>query len=294
MLAACGGVADPNLADRVTQLERRLDAEDAQQQRLLATLREHGIVFHPDPPKDAAESMARALEDLELALARLESAKETQDNAKGQSAMAALETALQTLRQDPAAAMKALMAKAEAAAPAQQASLLECYARVGGAAAAPELRAIATATQRPPGLRVAAARSLIEVDARTAIPAVASLLQEATPLPELYLLVHMLAGTGVVEVVPVLAAALQQNRDRSVRCHAATGLGNFKTGAAVEALAAAAMGDEYPAVRTNALRALARAGAPERLREVAEHVRTNDPDSAVRAVAAELVSKTGR
>ncbi|MEO6597248.1 MAG: HEAT repeat domain-containing protein, partial [Planctomycetota bacterium] len=182
-----------------------------------------------------------------------------------------------------------------AAAPTQQAALLECYARVGDAAAGPNLLAIAREKGRAPGLRVAAARSLIEVDAGSGIPVVASLLQEASPLPDLYLLVHLLAGTGKVEAIPVLAAALQQNGDRSVRCHAATGLGNFKGTASIEALAAAATADEYPAVRTNALRALARVAPAERLREVAERLATSDPDPALRAVARELApAGTGR
>ena len=284
-LAACGADATE---DRVAALERRLAAAEAREQRLLAALREHGIPFRAEPPKDAAEATTRALEDLEHALARLESAKVSQDTEQGQNAMAALEAAMQTLRQDAAAALPAVLAKAEAAAPARQAALLECYARIGNAAAAPALLDLATATARPPVLRVHAARALVPVDAPAAIRAIEALLREAAPMPDLYLLVHLVAGTGRPEAAPVLAQALHEHRDRSVRCHAATGLGNFQGEAPVAALAAAAVADEYPAVRTNALRALTRVASAQRLREVAEQVAARDADAAVRAVAREL------
>jgi hypothetical protein len=141
---------------------------------------------------------------------------------------------------------------------------------------------------RPPALRLQAGRSLIAIDPLVAIPTVDSLLAEPALLPELYLLVHLLAGTGRTEAVPVLVSALQRCRDRSVRCHAATGLGNFANEAAVAALAAAALGDEYPAVRSNALRALVRAADAARVRETAALVRAREQDPAVRAVADEV------
>jgi len=294
-LAACNGDAAPAAAleARVAAIERRLEVADAQQQRLLTTLREHGIAFRAAPPGSAAEATARALEDLDQALGRLESAKVNQDGAMGQGAMTALEAALQTLRQDPGAALPALLARAETAPPVRQAALLECYGRVGNAAAAPALLQLASSPARPPGMRVQAARALIEVDADAAIPAVDALVHEAGALPELYLLVHLLAGTGKPAAVPVLVAALAQSRDRSVRCHAATGLGSFRGDASVAALATAATADEYPAVRTNALRALAKVAAAERLRAVVEQVVADDADAAVRAVARDLLPAAG-
>lgn len=291
--AACGGERAAELADRVAALERRLDAADAQQQRLVAALRENGIAVPKGPPRDAAEAREQAIDELASALVRLQSAKETQDNTKGQNAMAALERTLAVLRQDPAS-LPALFARAEGAPPAEQSAWLECCARAGGAAAAPQLLALVGAADRPPALRSAAARSLLTVDPAAAVPAIASLLQEPSPLPDLYLLVHLLAGTGKAEVVPVLTAALQHSRDRSVRCHAATGLGNFRGAVAADALAAAAVADEYPAVRTNALRALAQAAPGERLREVAARVAANDADAGVRAVARELAPAADR
>jgi hypothetical protein len=293
VLAACGGEPDA-LRDRVAELERRLDARDALDQRLAAALREHGIRFHADAPANTAEATARALADLEAALDRLESAKVHQDNIAGQSAMTAVDTALATLRQDAANALAALLARAEAAAPPRQAALLECYGKVGGAAAVPALVALAGTSAKPAALRVQAARSLVEIDPPAAIPAVESLLQEAAAPPDLYLLVHLLAASGRAEALPVIASALRQSRDRSVRCHAATGLGNFRGEPAVAALAAAAVEDEYPAVRTNALRALAKVAATERVRAVAEQVLARDQDAAVRAVARELAPDGGR
>lgn len=282
---ACGG-EDAALAGRVAELERKLADAEAAQQRLLAVLREHGIVVHSAPPRDAAEAMARSLEDLEAALVRLQAAKDTQDQTKGQGAMAALEAALVALRQDRAAALPAVLAKAVAAPGPQQAAWLECAARIGGADAVPALRALAGDPSKAPELRVAATRALVGADAAAAIPAVSALLAEPT-LPELYLLVHLLAASGVGDAAPVVIQALQ-HPDRSVRCHAATGLANFPMPAAVEALATAALGDEYPAVRINALRALARAASVERLRDVAGRVAGADTDPGVRTVAREL------
>ena len=292
--AACGGGAhaSPALADRVEALEQRLAAANAQQERLITTLRDHGIVFHAEPPRDAAEATERALDDLDSALARLLSAVQSQDVGKGQNAKAALDAAIAALRRDPGSALPALMARAEVAAPLQQAELLGCYAQVGEAAAAAGLLAVAAATERPPGLRVAAARSLIAVDAKAGAPVVAAMLREPTPLPDLYLLLFQLAKTGIAEAAPVMVTALQQSSDRSVRCHAATGLGEYGTPESVDALAAAAIGDEYPAVRTNALRALVRVAPGERLRAVAEQVLANDAEASVRAVARELAPET--
>ena len=284
-LAGCGG--DQRLAERVASLERRLDDADAKQQQLLAALRDHGIVVRIGAPRDAAEALAWALDDLDGILARLQSAKDSQDQGKGQDAMTALERCLESLRQHPGV-MPALLARAEAAAPLQQPALLECSARVGGTAAAPALLALVRAAERPAALRGSAARALFAVDAGAAIDATKALLQEKAPLPDLYVLVHLLGSTGKPEAMPLLTAALQQNGDRSVRCHAATGLGSFAESAAVDALAQAALGDEYTAVRTNALRALARSSPGERLRDVAGRVAANDADAGVRAVAREL------
>ena len=291
--AACSGDAS-RLEGKVAELERRLAASEAQQQRMLGELRQHGITFHAEPPANDAEAVARTVEELAAALARLDGAKENRDTVQGQSAMDAIEAALQRLRTQGPPALRALLAASEASPPAQQPALLECYGRIGGAAVVPELRAIAEGATRPPGLRLQAARSLIEADPVAALPAVRSLLQEVEPLPELYLLVHLLAATARTEVVPLLATALRDCRDRSVRCHAATGLGNFKDDTAAAALAAAAVGDEYPAVRTNALRALARAAGPARVRETAEAVLAKDTDPAVRAVAKEVAPAAGR
>jgi HEAT repeat protein len=143
-------------------------------------------------------------------------------------------------------------------------------------------------------LRIGAARALLAADAAAGVPAVAELLRDGGSLPDLYLLVHMLAGTGRPEALPVLADALRRSGDRSVRCHAATGLGGFRDATGVDALAAAAVGDEYPAVRVNALRALARAASPERVREVAERVAASDADASVRTVARELAPAAER
>jgi HEAT repeat protein len=142
---------------------------------------------------------------------------------------------------------------------------------------------------------VQAARSLLEIDPLAAVPVVESLLQAVPPPPDLYLLVHLLAASGKVEALPVLTAALQNSRDRSVRCHAATGLGNFRSEPAVAALSAAAVADEYPAVRTNALRALAKVAEAGQVRAIAEQVIARDQDAAVRAVARELApAEAGR
>jgi HEAT repeat protein len=296
--AACDGDSPKAAADRlegkVAELERRLAASEAQQQRLLGELRQHGITVHAEPPANDAEAVARTVEELEAALGRLDGAKENRDTVQGQSAMDAIDAALQRLRAQGPPALRALLAAAEAAPTARQPALLECYGRIGGVAAVPELLAIAGGATRPPALRLQAARSLIEADPVAAIPTVRSLLQEDKPLPELYLLVHLLAATARPEVVPLLATALHDCRDRSVRCHAATGLGNFKDEAAAAALAAAAIGDEYPAVRSNALRALARAADAARVRETAAAVLAKDTDPAVRAVAKEVAPAAGR
>ena len=72
--AGCGH--DASLASRVAALEQRADAAAAEQQRLAEVLREHGIVFHAGPPRDAAEARARTLDDLDTALARVQSARD--------------------------------------------------------------------------------------------------------------------------------------------------------------------------------------------------------------------------
>jgi hypothetical protein len=290
LAAACGH--DASLDSRIAALEQRADAAAAEQQRLAAVLREHGIVFHAGAPRDAAEAQARALDELDRALMRVQSARESQDHEQGRNALAALQLALERLREH-GDALPALLAKAEVAPPARQPDWLECAARAGGAGSAGALAAIARDPAKPPGYRVAAARALLTADAAAAVPVVAELLREPTALPDLYLLVHMLAATARPDVAPVLVDALRRSADRSVRCHAATGLGGFRDTDAVEALATAATGDEYPAVRVNALRALVRAAPPERVREVAARA-ANDADAAVRKVATELADPAKR
>jgi len=296
VVAGCGGdvTREHQLENQVAELQRRLAANEAQQQRLLGELRAHGVIVHAESPANEAEAVARTIAELELALDRLDGAKENRDTVTGQTAMNIIDTALQRLRAQGTPALTALLAAAEAAHATRQAALLECYGKVGGVAATSMLLTIAGEVKRPPALRLQAARSLIEVDPLAAIPVVESFLQEGTPLPELYLLVHLLGATGRAEVVPLLATALKDCRDRSVRCHAATGLGNFKTETAVATLAAAAVGDEYPAVRTNALRALARAADAARVRETAAKVLAKDTDPAVRAAANEVAPAAGR
>jgi hypothetical protein len=287
--AACGGESA-----QVAALTERIAALEALQERLHATLREHGIVFRTAAPRDAAEAVTQAIDDLDMALGRLQAAKEAQDQSKGQQALAAGETAMTVLRSHVAEALPKLLARAEAAPEPMQQAWFECFGRVGGPAGVPALQAIANAAERPASLRAAAVRALVGLDPLAAIPAVAALLLEPKPVSDLYLLLHMLASTGRTEAVPLLIAALQKNSDRSVRCHAATGLGNFPGEAATEALAAAAIGDEYPAVRTNALRALVKAAPGERVRDVATRVAAADPDAGVRTVANGLVPASGR
>ncbi len=290
-LAACGGAA--GLEARVVALEQRVAGADAEQQRLLAALRDHGITVHVAPPRDAAEAAARALDDLDAALARLLTAKQTQDEEQGRSALAAVERATEELRRHPDA-LGLLLVRPDAAPPARQTALLEAGARVGGAAAAPPLLALVRAGDRAGSLRVAAARALLTVDPAAGVTAVAELLRAPGPVPDLYLLVHLAAATGRADAVPLLVDALRANTDRSVRCHAATGLGAFREPIAVDALVVAATGDEYPAVRVNALRALARAAAPDRLRDVAAAVAASDADPGVRSVAREVAPPANR
>ena len=293
LLPACAR-EDHGVAQRLEQVEQGLRELQARQELLLAELREHGLAVRAEAPADDAARRRRSLEDLDAALGRLASAKETLDNERGQSASEVIDRSIAALQQDREHALPELLALAEAAPPARQAALLECYGRVGGAAVAPELLAIVQASSRPGVLRVAAARTLLAVDPAAGVPAVAGLLREAGELPEAYLLVHLVGATARPEAMPVLVEALRASGDRSVRCHAATGLGAFREPASVDALTAAATGDEYPAVRVNALRALARAAAPEHVREVATRVGASDDDPGVRKVARELAPAAQR
>jgi HEAT repeat protein len=254
-------------------------------------MREHGIVFYATP-RDAAEALAREVDAIDAALQRLQAARDTQDHGQGQSAMAALERAIAALQARPDA-LPALIARAEAAPAPRQVGWLECAARVGGPAAAAPLLQLVGDAARAGALRAAAARALIAADVVLAAPAIGALVREPIAVPELFLLVHALAATGRAEAVAVLIAALQ-HPDRSVRCHAATGLGNFRSEPGADALAAAVAGDEYPAVRTNALRALPRAAGAERWRSVVERAAGSDVDAAVRAAAKDVLTNAGR
>lgn len=272
---ACGGCGD----DRAAALEQRVHELERQLQQAQQSLRQHGLAA------DAAElAAAPTVQRLQDALGELAAAKLTLDSGRGQAAMAAIEAALLQLRQQPAQALPALRAAAAAAPADRQPELLDCLARVGGAAVAGELAALLGDAAALPAMRLQAGRSLLEVDPPAGIAAVDALLQRQLPaLPELYLLVHLAAESGRAEAQPVLLRALV-DRDRSVRCHAATGLGRFAGPASVEALAAAAAGDEYPAVRANALRALQKLDAA-RAAAVAAQLLGTEQDAAVRAAA---------
>lgn len=279
LLAACGGQSGvAALEQRVLQLEQRL-------QRQEQALQQQGIRVYGEPAKDAAEQVGRTVAALQDALDELESAKDTRDTGRGQAAMQRIEQHLGELRQQRALALPALLQAATQAQPPRQPALLECYARIGGAEVAAELARLLTDPTASAPLRQQAGRSLIECDAPAGIAAVHDLLQgRAPPLSDLYVLVHLLAGTGSKDVVPVLIEALQRSTDRSVRCHAATGLGNFPGRAASETLAAAVAADEYPAVRANALRALTRIDAAQAA-ALAPAVLAREQDPAVRAAA---------
>lgn len=287
LFASCGGDTSA-LERRVASLEQRVAAGEQREQRLAALLRERGIAYEPAPSADDGDPLPRALRQLQAALDRLDSARDQQDVVQGQSAMQALEQALGELRRDAARSMPALLAAATGASAARQAALLDCVAKVGGAAATSPLLALANDAQAVATLRSAAVRALIAVDPAAAAGPTAQLLATSPVPPDGYLLVHLLAGTGHPSALPVLVEALARSPDRSVRCHAATGLGQFAGETAAAALAQAALGDEYPAVRTNALRALPKAATAERARAVAAKVAADDRDPAVRAVAREL------
>ena len=278
LLAACGDARLAELELRVQQLEQQLQQKDA-------LLQQHGIRTYDAPAKDAGERAARAVAALQDALAELERAKDTRDTGRGQAAMTAIDQTLQQLREQREMALPALLTTAQSAPAPQQPALLECYARVGGAGVSAQLQTLLADAAQSPGLRQQAGRSLLECDPAAGLQAVHDLLRGRTaPLPELFMLVHLVAATNLPDAVPVLIEALQTSQDRSVRCHAATGLAGYATAAAGDALAAAVTGDEYPAVRANALRALSRIDA-SRAAALAPAVLQKEQDPALRAAA---------
>lgn len=279
VLAALAGCGDA----RVEALQQRLRALELQVEAQRTALQQHGIPVYAGPARDAAEQVERQVAALQQALDDLESAKDTRDATRGQTAMQTIDAAIRDLQQQPQLALPALLAASQQAPAQRQPAVLECYARVGGAGVAPELLALLGDPAQPAGLRQQAGRSLLACDPGAGIAAVGDLLAgRIAPLPELYLLVHLAAATSRPEAVPVLLTALQHSQDRSVRCHAATGLGNFPGTA--DALATAATGDEYPAVRANALRALQKLDGA-RAAAVATELLQRETDASVRAAA---------
>ncbi|MBK8098750.1 MAG: HEAT repeat domain-containing protein [Planctomycetes bacterium] len=272
VLAGCGGAA------RERELQAQIAELQAQQRLLSAKLKEHGVAV-------AGATVADDLAGLIAAIDRLEQAKDAGDVDGGQQAVTALQSAQQILQQRGALALAELWNAALTATSRRQPALFEVYGKLGGPAAAPRLGALAADAAQPAALRGLAARVLIEVDPVAAAPLVGRLAAESPVFLDCYLLVHLLAQTRHAAALPVVVEALARSADRSTRCHAATGLGLFPGETSVSALIAAATGDEYPAVRTNAVRALAKVATPERLRELLAPIEAKDTDAAVRAAA---------
>lgn len=275
VLAGCGGAA------RERELQAQVAELQAQQQRLVAKLQAAGVAV---PGVAAADDLAALL----AAIDRLEQAKDAGDVDGGQRAVTALQVAQQDLQRRGAPALAELWDAALTATARRQPALFEVYGKLGGPAVAPQLLSLAADAARPAAVRGLAARVLIDVDPVAAAPLVGRLVAESPVFPDCYLLVHLLAQSKHAAALPVVVEALARSADRSTRCHAATGLGLFPGEPAAAALIAAATGDEYPAVRTNAVRALAKVAAPERVREVAARLEANDADAAVRAAAREV------
>lgn len=286
--AACGDGRIAELEQRLQRLEQQVARQQTEARdrdaRLAAELKGHGILFQPAPPADDAEAVGRELEVLSAALVRRLQAG---DAAAQQAAMAAVDQSITALRGRLTLALPHLQAAIATAAGPEQGGLVEVFGRLGGAGVVPVLREWLLDAARPAAVRGQAGRSLIALEPAAAPGVVAQLLRSKAPPPDLYLLVHLLGGTGRSDAVPVLIQALQYS-DRSVRCHAATALGAYRDEAAVAALVSASTGDEYPAVRTNALRALAKVADPARAAAVKAKVLASEQDAAVRAAAAEL------
>lgn len=281
VLAGCGGAA------RELELQAQIARLQAREQQLLAQLKEQQAVVPAAKPGDDLAALLAAID-------RLEQAKDAGDVDGGQQAVAALQAAQQQLQRRGAPALSELWDAAPAATSRRQPALFEVYGKLGGPAVAAPLLALAADSARPAALRGLAARVAIDADPVAAAPLIRRLVAETPVFPDCYLLVHLLAQTRHAAALPVVVEALARSADRSTRCHAATGLGLFPGDASVEALIAAATGDEYPAVRTNAVRALAKVASREQLREVAARVEAKDADAAVRAAARDVGAGGGK
>lgn len=145
--------------------------------------------------------------------------------------------------------------------------------------------------EEPPRIRLAALAALGPYRDAETFEALRRAYEDPAPFEGRYQICAALAATGRPEALPILEASLEPSRPLDVRCHAAEGLAHFADRPeARERLARLAREDAAPAVRQNALRALARAGAEEILKERAER----EADEETRSLARRLLEQRER
>lgn len=306
-LGGCG--EDAASQARIRDLEARLaksESELAERRRfddvLDQSLKQRGIdVPRPMPATDSRipPTLEADVEGLTIAHLAVESATEAKNEVEYNRARAEEAARIASLRRQPSRAIPALLrllSLNEAQGSVNEAAYyLSVAVAVDPNAMNAELARLIVDPARPSGLRAEAGRALVVHDRPRAITLISKLLGPGGgAFPELFVVVHELGQTRDPAVLPVLAQALRESRDRSTRCHAATALGLQPGDVSFRALAQAARSDEYPAVRINALRALTHASSDaSAVRSIAQEVLDSDAPKEVKAVAQEVVNQPG-
>lgn len=139
-------------------------------------------------------------------------------------------------------------------------------------------------------VRSAAARSLGEMRAEIAVPALAAALRD----PVDYVREHAALALGEIEspaAVPALAAVLASDGDREVREAAARALGETESAAAAEALARALAAEASPRMRVHLVQALGETHQDAAVPSLGAAL--NDADERVRRAALDGLSAIG-
>jgi HEAT repeat protein len=150
------------------------------------------------------------------------------------------------------------------------------------------LSALFGAAGEDPAVRIAALEPLMAYRDAETFDLLRTAYLDPAPFDGRYHVVRALGESGRPEALPLVRDALGAGRAPSLRCAGATALGAFVAGPEVRSeLSGLAFGDPDPAVRLNALLALARSDAPEAEEALRRAAAGGDPEA--RRAAARLL-----